>query len=214
MIHLAWRLIHPIMAEHELWCLRDLWVIRGPDRGGPNAGLEVWVDGQKTVAHDNTIQGVEALFTADELERGRIIYDNDNQSWLGMLRCVMKVVRGESPDDTVEELREEIEHYEKELSLGRGKMRVYEETLREIAAGRRDAAVAAEQALGGTRFLQTLHSVGERLSRERVWCHVCDKEQELNTYDALNRDEWPQCCARPMGIDSPEERQVEAEKAL
>lgn len=155
--------------------------------------------------HNNTIQGVEALFTSDEMDQGRIIYGNDNQSWLGMLRCVMKVVRRDSPDETMEEMREDVESRENELLAAQRKVRRLEGVLREISAGRKDAASAAEEALGGTKALQTLYSVGERLSRSRVWCHVCSKEQELDTYDALNRDKWPQCCDAPMRIESPEE---------
>ena len=165
--------------------------------------------------HDNTIKGIKGLFTDEEMEQARIIYGNDNQSLVGLLRCAMKVVRRESPDETMEELREDLENTENELLQAQGKVRRLEGVLRDISAGRKDAAAAAETALEGDKFLQTLHSVGERLSRSRVWCHVCcSKEQELNTYDALNHDKWPTCCGRPMGIDSPAERQVEAENSL
>ena len=52
----------------------------------------------------------------------------------------------------------------------------------------------------------SMGSVYERLSRERVWCHVCGKEQKLDMYRALNYDEWPECCGKPTAIDSPAER--------
>lgn len=159
--------------------------------------------------HRNTIEGVERLFTDEEMAQGREDYGNDNQSWVGMMACVVHVMRG---GDTAADLRGDAEHYEELAREAERDRDRYAATLREIMAGREDAANLAAEALAGCEVapkVVRMGSVYERLSRERVWCHVCGKERELNMYRALNYDEWPECCGKPTGIDSPAERQAE-----
>lgn len=157
--------------------------------------------------HRNTIKGVEALFTKEELEQGREMYGDSNQSWLGWLRCVMKVVRGGAPDETVEDLKGDIEYLEREVRTLKAEKDRYREALREVATGRADGADVAQAALGGEHVGRIPHmgDLDHLLADEWVWCHGCGKNHELNTYDALNHRKWPECCGRPMRIESPEE---------
>jgi hypothetical protein len=158
--------------------------------------------------HNNTIKGVEALFTKEELERGREMYGDSNQSWLGWLRCVMKVVRGGAPDETAEDLKGDIEYLEREVRTLKAEKDRYREALREVATGRADGADVAQAALGGGEFVGRIErpaDLSHLLEREWVWCHGCGDNHQLDTYDALNHGVWPECCGRPMRIDPPDE---------
>ena len=44
-----------------------------------------------------------------------------------------------------------------------------------------------------------------KLSRGRVWCTVCGRNQKVNIKECFKRG-WPECCGYTMTIDSPEER--------
>lgn len=163
--------------------------------------------------HRNTIKGVEGLFTPEEMAQGREIYGTDNQSWLGMLRCVMDVVRGQAPEDDVEELRKDIEDLEREVRTLKAEKGRYREALREVATGRPDGADVAQAALGDGEFVGRVAHTGDLshlLEREWVWCHGCGKDHRLDTYEALNNGVWPKCCGRPMRIEPPDETSAEA----
>lgn len=41
------------------------------------------------------------------------------------------------------------------------------------------------------------------LSRGKVWCKTCRREQPVNSADALKHG-WPKCCGYTMTIDHPE----------
>ncbi len=43
------------------------------------------------------------------------------------------------------------------------------------------------------------------LTRGKVWCRSCDREQSVKAAGALQHG-WPKCCGYTMTIDSPEER--------
>ena len=51
-----------------------------------------------------------------------------------------------------------------------------------------------------------------QLSRGRVWCHSCGATMKVNSAECL-RSGWPLCCGETMSIDSPDERNVLAERA-
>lgn len=40
------------------------------------------------------------------------------------------------------------------------------------------------------------------LSRGKVWCKTCRREQSVNSADALKHG-WPKCCGYTMTIDHP-----------
>lgn len=49
-----------------------------------------------------------------------------------------------------------------------------------------------------------------QLSRGKVWCLTCGKEQRVDSRKCL-RSGWPKCCGYTMTIDSPAERAARKE---
>jgi hypothetical protein len=48
-------------------------------------------------------------------------------------------------------------------------------------------------------------SMDPKLKRNKVWCHKCGHEQDVDSAECL-RFGWPKCCDQTMSIDWPEER--------